>query len=120
MSSEKDYILTTSPLPSKTVLLKTVAIGALVGGLLLALALSITALTTTALSTNQQQIGIGGGSDDLLYERVTKVSSTPISAKVCCVAQKSGIILLCCIIMNRCSRHLASMSLTVTCLMVPT
>ena len=77
-SSEKDYLLRTPPPPSQKVFLIGVTIGALVGGLLLALALS-----TIALATNLQENAIGRHSDESqLFERVVKLSSTPISAKV--------------------------------------
>ena len=80
-SSEKDYLLTTPPPPGKKVILKGVAIGALVTGILLALALSITSLSINQRSTAQ---GIGKYSENSVpYEPFIEVPSTPISAKVC-------------------------------------
>ena len=78
-SSEKDYLLRTSP-PSGglKVILKGAAIGALVGGILLALALSL-----TALATNQKHYDTSTNTDwSSTLDNFIKMSSDPISAKV--------------------------------------
>ena len=86
-SSEKDYLLRTPPPPAKKVILKGVAIGALVIGILLAVALSIAALVNKQYYTiNQQDYALGmgfvSGSSSPFYQKFIETQSSPISAKV--------------------------------------
>ena len=78
-SSEKDYhLLRTPPPPGLKVILKGVAIGALVVGIVLAVALSIAALTI-----NQQDYALGTGFHiGGFKQEFIEARSTPISAKV--------------------------------------
>ena len=78
MSSEKDYLLRTSPPCGLKVILKGAAICALVGGILLALALSL-----TALATNQKDYDSSTNTEWwTTLDNFIKMSSDPISAKV--------------------------------------
>ena len=122
-SSEKDYLLRTPPQPGKKVILKGVAIGALVIGMLLALALSIISLSINQQSTAQ---GVHAYNERTISsEPFIEVLSKPISAEVCntlklCATYSTFNNVLYMIYMNRCSRHLASMSSAVICLKFPT